>query len=67
VNVYIVVHDDYEWAEVRAVYLSRENAEAALVDRTPSGRISEKWGAHRDGCCEIEEREVLDAPEPVAS
>lgn len=64
-TVYIIEHDigGYDsQLEIRAVYATREVAEASVVTRTPSGERSEAWTAHNEACCGVVEHDVLSAP-----
>jgi hypothetical protein len=62
VTVYVVLHEDGESASIRAVYSTREAAEAARVDRTRTGRRSSAWEAHQEWCCRVVAVEVEGTP-----
>ena len=62
-NVYAIMHRDWDEDVLLSVWLRRENAENLIVSRTPSGRRSTAWNAHDENCCRIKEIEVQDAPE----
>jgi hypothetical protein len=65
-RVYLLIHDDGGWTEgdmeIRGVFQNRAIAEASIVTITPAGRKSMAPGAHDDGCCYVDEREVMEFP-----
>ena len=60
-EVYVLIHYEYEATFLRGVYEAEAEALAARISRTPGGARSHAAEAHSELCCEVETREFHQA------